>query len=147
MRMSKTLFVTLKEEPADAEVRSHALMVRAGFIQQIAAGVYVYGPLMWRVLRKIEAIIREEHDKAGCQELLIRVATNCDDTRDLTCVLNMCGPELDAAGGPTGEGTVAAQAMGPCLTPLLECPEAGSACEACVNSFGMGGAGQGGMCP
>ena len=83
----------------------------------------------------------------GCQELLICVATNCEDTSDLTCVLNMCGPELDAAGGPTGDGTAAAQAMAPCLTPVLECPEAGSACEACVNSFGMGGAGQGGMCP
>ncbi len=71
MRISQMLFVTLKEEPADAEVRSHALMVRAGFIQQIAAGIYVYGPLMWRVLRKIEAIVREEHDKAGCQELLM----------------------------------------------------------------------------
>ncbi len=71
MRISKTLFVTLKEEPADAEVRSHALMVRAGFIQQIAAGIYVYGPLMWRVLKKIEQIVREEHDKAGCQELLM----------------------------------------------------------------------------
>ncbi len=71
MKITQSLFVTLKEEPADAEVRSHALMVRAGFIQQIAAGVYVYGPLMWRVLRKIERIIREEHDKAGCQELLM----------------------------------------------------------------------------
>ncbi len=71
MRISQTLFVTLKEEPADAEVRSHALMVRAGFIQQIAAGIYVYGPMMWRVLHKIEQIVREEHDKAGCQELLM----------------------------------------------------------------------------
>ena len=71
MKISKSLFVTKKEEPADAEVRSHALMVRAGFIQQIAAGIYVYGPLMWRVLRKIETIVREEHDRAGCQELLM----------------------------------------------------------------------------
>lgn len=71
MKISQSLFVTKKEEPAEAEVRSHALMVRAGFIQQIAAGVYVYGPLMWRVLRKIEQIVREEHDKAGCQELLM----------------------------------------------------------------------------
>jgi prolyl-tRNA synthetase len=71
MRISKTLFVTKKEEPADAEVRSHALMVKAGFLQQLAAGIYIYGPLMWRVLRKIETIVREEHDKAGCQELLL----------------------------------------------------------------------------
>ena len=71
MRMSKQLFVTQREEPADAEVRSHALMIRAGFLQKLAAGIYVYGPLMWRVLRKIEAIVREEHDREGCQELLM----------------------------------------------------------------------------
>ena len=71
MRISQSLFVTLKEEPADAEVRSHALMVRAGFMEKLAAGLYVYGPLLWRVLQKIERIIRDEHDKAGCQELLM----------------------------------------------------------------------------
>lgn len=65
------LFVTLREEPADAEVRSHALMARAGFIQKVAAGIYVYGPMMWRVLRKIEKIVRQEHDRAGCQEMLM----------------------------------------------------------------------------
>lgn len=71
MRLSQQLFVTLREEPADAEVRSHALMARAGFIQKLSAGLYVYGPMMWRVLRKVEAIVREEHDRAGCQELLM----------------------------------------------------------------------------
>ena len=71
MQLSKMLFVTLREEPADAEVRSHALMARAGFIHQIAAGLYVYGPLLWRVLRKIETIVREEHERVGCQELLM----------------------------------------------------------------------------
>ncbi len=71
MRLSKQLFVTLKEEPSDAEVRSHALMARAGFLQKLAAGQYTYGPLLLRVLKKIEAIVREEHDRAGCQELLM----------------------------------------------------------------------------
>jgi len=71
MRMSSQLFVTLREEPSDAEVRSHALMVRAGFLHKLAAGIYVYGPLLFRVLRKIEAIVREEHDREGCQELLM----------------------------------------------------------------------------
>jgi prolyl-tRNA synthetase len=71
MRLSELLFVTLREEPADAEVRSHALMARAGFIQKLAAGIYVYGPMMWRVLRRIEGIVRDEHDKAGCQEFLM----------------------------------------------------------------------------
>ena len=71
MRLSQQLFVTLREDPADAEVRSHALMARAGFIQKIAAGIYVYGPMMWRVLRRVEQIVRDEHDKAGCQEMLM----------------------------------------------------------------------------
>jgi len=71
MRQSELLFVTLRDDPADAEVRSHALMTRAGFIQKVAAGIYLYGPMMWRVLRRVEAIVREEHDKAGCQEMLM----------------------------------------------------------------------------
>ena len=71
MRISQCLFTTLKEAPADAEVASHALMVRAGFLEKLTAGVYVYGPLLWRVRRKIETIVREEHDKAGCLELLM----------------------------------------------------------------------------
>lgn len=71
MRLSRLLFVTLREDPADAEVRSHALMARAGFIQKLAAGIYVYGPMMWRVLRRVENIVREEHDSAGCHEMLM----------------------------------------------------------------------------
>ena len=71
MRLSKQLFVTMKEEPADAEVRSHALMARAGFLLKLSSGIYVYGPLLWRVLRKIEAIVREEHERVGAQELLM----------------------------------------------------------------------------
>ncbi|MFH0945944.1 MAG: aminoacyl--tRNA ligase-related protein, partial [Planctomycetota bacterium] len=71
MRMSRQLFVTLREEPSDAEVRSHALMVRAGYLQKLSAGIYVYGPLLWRVLKKIETIVREEHDREGCQEMLM----------------------------------------------------------------------------
>jgi prolyl-tRNA synthetase len=71
MRLSRQLFVTLRDEPADAEVRSHALMARAGFLQKIAAGIYVYGPMLWRVLRNIENIVRTEHDEAGCSEMLM----------------------------------------------------------------------------
>jgi prolyl-tRNA synthetase len=71
MKLSRTLFVTLREDPTDADVRSHALMARAGFLQKIAAGVYVYGPLLQRVLRRIEGIVRQEHDRAGCQEMLM----------------------------------------------------------------------------
>ncbi|MFT7668981.1 MAG: prolyl-tRNA synthetase [Planctomycetota bacterium] len=71
MKLSTQLFVTLKEEPADAEVRSHALMARAGFLLKLAAGQYIYAPMLLRVLQKIEAIIRSEHEAAGCQELLM----------------------------------------------------------------------------
>ncbi len=71
MRLSCQLFTTLREDPADAEVRSHALLARAGFLHKLAAGIYVYGPMLKRVLAKIEAIIREEHASAGYQELLM----------------------------------------------------------------------------
>lgn len=71
MRMSKLFVQTLREFPADAEVISHKLLVRAGFIRKLTSGVYNYLPLMWRVLKKVENITREEMDKAGAQELLM----------------------------------------------------------------------------
>ena len=71
MRTSQFLLSTLKETPADAEIISHQLMLRAGMIRRVAAGVYNWLPLGLRVLRKAEAIIREEMDRAGCQELLM----------------------------------------------------------------------------
>src|SRR6478752_1752026 len=73
MRWSKTLIPTLKEDPADAEVISHKLLVRAGFIRQISRGVYDYFPLALRVIRKIEQIVREEMNRAGAQELLMPI--------------------------------------------------------------------------
>jgi prolyl-tRNA synthetase len=75
MRWSKTLIPTLKEDPTDAEVISHKLLVRAGFIRQISRGVYDYFPLALRVIRKIEKIVREEMDRAGAQELLLPIAS------------------------------------------------------------------------
>ena len=71
MRMSKLFVQTLREFPADAEVVSHKFLVKAGFIRKLTSGVYNYLPLMWRVLKKIENITREEMDKAGAQELLM----------------------------------------------------------------------------
>ncbi len=71
MRMSNLFVQTLREFPSDAEVMSHKLLVRAGYIRKLANGVYNYLPLMWRVLKKIENIVREEMDKAGAQELLM----------------------------------------------------------------------------
>ena len=71
MRFSKLFGKTLKEIPSEADTLSHQLLLRTGMIQQVAAGVYSYLPLGWRVLRKIEQIIREEMDKAGGQELML----------------------------------------------------------------------------
>src|SRR6185436_10308358 len=75
MLWSKILIPTLKEDPADAEVISHKLLVRAGFIRQVSRGVYDYFPLALRVIRKIELIVREEMNRAGAQELLMPIAS------------------------------------------------------------------------
>lgn len=71
MRQSQTLIPTMREVPADAEVKSHQLLLKAGFIRQNASGVYSYLPLGLKVLHKIEAIVREEMDNAGAVELLM----------------------------------------------------------------------------
>jgi len=71
MRTSQFLLATQKETPADAEIISHQLMLRAGMIRKLAAGLYTWLPLGLRVLRKVEAIVREEMGRAGAQELLM----------------------------------------------------------------------------
>ena len=71
MRWSKTLIPTMKEIPADAEIPSHQLMLRAGLIRQLMAGAYTYLPLGWRAVRKAEAIVREEMERAGAVELFM----------------------------------------------------------------------------
>ncbi len=73
MRISKLFARTLREVPAEADTVSHRLLLRAGMVSQLAAGVYSYLPLGWRVLRKIEGIIRDEMDAAGGQELNLPV--------------------------------------------------------------------------
>ena len=71
MRISKLLIPTLREAPADVEIVSHKLMIRAGMIRQLAAGIYTWLPLGLRVLRKVETIVREEMERAGAQEVLM----------------------------------------------------------------------------
>ena len=71
MRVSRFLLSTVKETPADAEVVSHRLMLRAGMIRKLAAGLYSWLPLGLRVLRKVERIVRTEMDRAGAQEVLM----------------------------------------------------------------------------
>ena len=71
MRMSQMLLMTLRETPAEAEIPSHQLLLRAGYIRRIGSGLYAYLPLMWRVLNKVSQIIREEMDATGAQECLL----------------------------------------------------------------------------
>jgi prolyl-tRNA synthetase len=71
MRWTQTFIPTLKESPADAEIVSHKLLLRAGLIRKLGAGVYTFLPLGLRALRKVEQIIREEMDRAGAMEVLM----------------------------------------------------------------------------
>ncbi len=71
MRTSNLLLSTLREDPADAEIVSHKLMLRAGMIRRLASGLYTWLPLGLRVLRRVETIVREEMDRAGAQEVLM----------------------------------------------------------------------------
>ena len=71
MRLSQMLFVTLRDDPADAEIPSHKLLLRAGYIRRIGSGIYAYLPFMWRVLQKVSQIVREEMNATGAQECLL----------------------------------------------------------------------------
>ncbi len=71
MRLSQMLFITLREDPAEAEIPSHKLLLRAGYIRRIGSGIYAYLPLMWRVLQKVSQIVREEMNATGAQECLL----------------------------------------------------------------------------
>lgn len=82
MRYKSALLPTLKEAPADATAVSHVLLLRAGFMRQIGAGLYSYLPLGLRVLRKIETIVREEMDRSGAQELLFPALLPADYFRE-----------------------------------------------------------------
>src|SRR3977135_2677165 len=71
MRMSQYFLPTLKENPAEAQIASHRLMLRAGLVRQTSAGIYAWLPLGFRVLKNIERIVREEQNAAGAQEVLM----------------------------------------------------------------------------
>ncbi len=114
MLMSRLYAPTLKEDPAEAELASHKLMLRAGMIRKQAAGLYSYLPLAWRSLKKIEAIVRDEMDAAGAQEMLMPILTDAELWRE-SGRWGAYGPELmrvtdrhgrEFALGPTHEETV-----------------------------------------
>ena len=71
MKLTKLYMPTLREVPSDAEVESHKLLLRSGMIRKATSGIYTYLPLGYRVVRKIEQIVREEMDKSGAQEILM----------------------------------------------------------------------------
>ena len=93
MKASSFFIATLKEAPADAEVASHRLMMRAGMIKRLSAGIYTYMPMGLRVIRKVEAIIREEMDRAGAVELLMPVVQPAELWQE-TGRFQAYGPEL-----------------------------------------------------
>ncbi|MEA3031971.1 MAG: prolyl-tRNA synthetase, partial [Sphingomonadales bacterium] len=78
MRLTNHFLPVVKETPADAQIVSHKLMLRAGLIRQTAAGIYAWLPLGHRVLRRIEQIVREEQDKAGAIEMLMPTIQSAD---------------------------------------------------------------------
>jgi prolyl-tRNA synthetase len=111
MRLSKYLLPTLKEDPSDAVIVSHRLMVRAGLIRKESAGMYIYLPLGWRVMRRIIDIVRDEMDRAGALEFLMPEMTSAELWKESGRWHTM-GPELfrikDRSGfeyslGPTHE--------------------------------------------
>nr|WP_294850165.1 proline--tRNA ligase [uncultured Sphingomonas sp.] len=78
MRVSRSFLPVMKESPSDAQIVSHKLMLQAGLVRQTAAGIYAWLPMGWRVLQKIEQIVREEQDKAGSIELLMPTLQSAD---------------------------------------------------------------------
>ena len=114
MRASQTLIPTLKETPAEAEVASHVLLLRAGFIRRVAGGLYAWLPLGLRVMRKVETIVREELARIGAQEIQMPVVQPADLWRE-SGRWDVMGAELmrmrdrherDYAMGPTHEEVV-----------------------------------------
>ena len=114
MRQSQQLMPTIKENPADAEVASHRLMLRAGLIRQVASGLYTWLPLGLRVIRKVEAIVREELTASGAQEVLMPVVQPAELWQE-TGRWSKMGPEMlriqdrhqrDFCLGPTHEEVI-----------------------------------------
>ena len=93
MRWSRAFLPVLKESPADAQIVSHKLMLRAGLVRQTAAGIYAWLPLGFRVLKNIEQIVREEQDRAGAQEMLMPTLQSAELWRE-SGRYDAYGPEM-----------------------------------------------------
>ncbi len=113
-RWSRALIPTLKEVPAEAQVVSHVFLLRAGYMRKVAAGIYSFLPLGWRVVKKVEDIVRAEMDRAGAQEILMPSAIPAELWQE-SGRWQAYGPELlrwkdrkqaDFVTGPTHEEVV-----------------------------------------
>ena len=93
MRLSQLFFTTLRDDPADAEMASHRLLVRAGYVRQLGSGIYSLLPLGFRVNKRVEQVIREEMDRIGCQEIEMPVVHPADVWR-ASGRYDAVGPEL-----------------------------------------------------
>jgi prolyl-tRNA synthetase len=93
MRLSRLFFTTLRDDPADAEMPSHRLLLRAGYVRQLGAGIYSLLPLGFRVSMRVEQVIREEMDRIGCQEMEMPVVHPADLWKE-TGRWQTIGPEL-----------------------------------------------------
>src|SRR5678816_4575524 len=114
MRLSRFFMPIMKETPSEAQIVSHRLMLRAGLIRQEAAGIYAWLPLGFKVLKKIEQIVREEMDRAGCVEILMPTLQSADLWKE-TGRYDAYGPEMlrikdrhdrEMLYGPTNEDMV-----------------------------------------
>src|SRR5207244_3058886 len=107
MRLSQLFFASLRDDPADAEMASHRLLLRAGYVRQIGSGIYSLLPLGWRVTRRVEQVIREEMDRIGCQEMEMPVVQPADLWRE-SGRYQKIGPELLRFKDRTGRDLVLA---------------------------------------
>ncbi len=125
MRYSRMFIPTVKEVPADAEIASHKLMIRAALIRKVASGTYTYLPLGWRSLLKVIAIVREEMDKAGAQEILVPSMQPLE-LWDKTGRSIDYGPTIFRLDDRHGKGNV----LGPTAEEVFTCLAAGE-----INSY------------
>ena len=93
MRLTRSLLPTIKQNPAEAQIASHRLMLRAGLVRQVAAGIYAWLPAGWRVLRNLAQVVREEQDRVGAQEVLMPTLQSADLWQS-TGRDNAYGPEM-----------------------------------------------------
>ncbi len=93
MRLTRSLLPTIKQNPAEAQIASHRLMLRAGLVRQVTAGIYAWLPAGWRVLRNIAQVVREEQDRVGAQELLLPTLQSADLWRE-SGRYDAYGPEM-----------------------------------------------------